>query len=57
MTTWSKWPLKNEDDWKATYTPSPFFTANILKQFMAKYFSELIFLKKWETPLLCDTSF
>lgn len=42
MTTWSKWSLKKEDDWKVTYTPSPFFTANTLIQFMAKYFRELI---------------
>lgn len=46
MTTWSKWPLKKEDDWKVTYTPSLFFYSHILIQFMAKYFSALIFLKK-----------
>lgn len=58
MATWSKWSLKKEDDWKVTYTPSPFFTANILIQFMAKYFKELIFgliFLKSRKPHYCVT--
>lgn len=38
MTIWSEWPLKKEDDWKVTYTPSPFFYSQYFETVYGKVF-------------------
>lgn len=38
MTAWSKWPLKKEDDWKVTYTPSRFFYSQYFETVYGKVF-------------------
>lgn len=38
MTTWSKWPLKKEYDWKVNYTPAPFIYSQYFDPVYGKVF-------------------